>query len=61
MEDRPTPLQVNATRRAQPRYERAGPRREAVPIRAERGRVWLNGREVGGTAPRLAHLTRSYD
>jgi hypothetical protein len=26
-----------------------------------RGRVWLNGSEVGGTEPRFAHLAASYD
>jgi hypothetical protein len=25
------------------------------------GRAWINGREVGGTMPRHAHLTVSYD
>ena len=25
------------------------------------GRVWLNGREVGGADPRYAHLSRSHD
>jgi hypothetical protein len=27
----------------------------------EVGRAWINGREVGGTDPRYAHLDRSYD
>ena len=26
-----------------------------------RGRIWLNGRELGGPDPRYAHLSRSYD
>jgi hypothetical protein len=26
-----------------------------------RGRVWINGREVGGTEPRFAHLAAAYD
>ncbi|HEX8856439.1 MAG TPA: hypothetical protein VF752_12650 [Thermoleophilaceae bacterium] len=26
-----------------------------------RGRVWLNGSEVGGTDPRFSHLAASYD
>jgi hypothetical protein len=26
-----------------------------------RGRAWINGREVGGTDPRLAHLADSHD
>ena len=25
------------------------------------GRAWINGREVGGTEPRYAHLVESYD
>jgi hypothetical protein len=25
------------------------------------GRAWINGREVGGTDARYAHLGRSYD
>jgi hypothetical protein len=25
------------------------------------GRVWVNGRELGGTDPRHAHLTASFD
>ena len=25
------------------------------------GRVWVNGREVGGVDPRYAHLSRTYD
>ena len=26
-----------------------------------RGRAWINGREVGGTEPRLAHLGGGHD
>ena len=26
-----------------------------------RGRAWINGREVGGTEPRYAHLSVSHD
>lgn len=26
-----------------------------------RGRAWINGREVGGTNPRYAHLHRTHD
>jgi hypothetical protein len=25
------------------------------------GRVWVNGRELGGADPRFAHLTQSFD
>jgi hypothetical protein len=28
---------------------------------ADRGRAWLNGREVGGVDARYAHLGRSHD
>lgn len=27
----------------------------------ERGRAWINGREVGGVTARFEHLGRSYD
>jgi hypothetical protein len=33
-------------------------RRRLQPIG---GRAWINGRELGGTDPRFAHLTRSHD
>ncbi len=29
--------------------------------RQRAGRAWINGREVGGTDPRLAHLRAVYD
>ena len=38
--------------------------RRALRSRRERpskGRVWINGAEVGGPDPRFAHLARSYD
>jgi hypothetical protein len=31
------------------------------PLFVKGGRAWINGREVGGTDPRYAHLNRSYD
>jgi hypothetical protein len=31
------------------------------PVGRRRGRAWINGREVGGTEPRYAHLTVSHD
>jgi hypothetical protein len=45
--------------RARPRMPRVidASRRLARP----RGRVWLNGHEVGGTDPRYAHLGRGGD
>jgi hypothetical protein len=30
-------------------------------LTAARGRAWINGREVGGTDKRFAHLSRSHD
>jgi hypothetical protein len=45
--------------RARPRIPRVieARRRLDRPI----GRVWLNGREVGGPDPRYAHLAGSHD
>jgi hypothetical protein len=49
----------------------AGPRRRHIHLprvieasrrlAAPRGRAWINGREVGGTDKRFAHLSRSHD
>ena len=36
-------------------------RRQLATGAEVRGRAWINGREVGGTDPRLAHLAASYD
>ena len=36
-------------------------RRRLEPTPPPRGRAWINGREVGGTNPRYAHLHRSHD
>jgi hypothetical protein len=30
-------------------------------LRRSTGRVWINGREVGGPDPRYDHLARSHD
>jgi hypothetical protein len=35
-------------------------RRRLEAIRST-GRAWVNGREVGGTDPRVAHLSALYD
>jgi len=32
-----------------------------APRFMQAGRAWINGREVGGTDPRFAHLDRFYD
>lgn len=44
------------------RFRRRPPERP-IPASAlsTGGRAWINGREVGGTDPRYAHLDRSYD
>ena len=42
------------------RYRRVA-RVSEVRQAVRRGRVWVNGREVGGTDPRYAHLAASYD
>jgi hypothetical protein len=39
---------------------RLSPRRR-VSAERRRGRVWINGREVGGTDPRFAHLAAMHD
>jgi hypothetical protein len=57
-----TPLLTLASRRR-------SPLRGGTLTRAERGRnaggargrAWINGREVGGTEPRFAHLLGGYD
>jgi hypothetical protein len=36
-------------------------RRRLERARERLGRAWINGREVGGTSPRLAHLGRVHD
>jgi hypothetical protein len=38
---------------------RIPPKHRALKLR--NGRAWINGREVGGTDPRFAHLNDSYD
>lgn len=43
---------------ARRQLDRSGERRRD---RRSGGRVWVNGRELGGTDPRLAHLTESFD
>jgi len=56
-----TPLQPY--RSAKRRGSRDGPPRTGArgPLFTPGGRAWINGREVGGTDPRFAHLNRSYD
>ena len=50
------PLSAARTRPRMPRVIEA--RRQ---LERPAGRVWLNGREVGGSDPRYAHLGHSYD
>ena len=56
---RATVVPMTAARARDPRVPRAieARRRLDRPV----GRVWLNGREVGGPDPRYAHLGRTYD
>ncbi|MFL5918873.1 MAG: hypothetical protein ACJ74X_09130 [Gaiellaceae bacterium] len=56
---RATVVPLSAARARDPRMPRVIEARR----RLERptGRVWLNGREVGGADPRYAHLGRSHD
>jgi hypothetical protein len=35
--------------------------RQRLVAERGRGRAWINGREVGGTDQRFAHLARTYD
>ena len=53
-------LPIDEKRRG--RFRRRSPEpRLPAPSSADAGRAWINGREVGGTDPRYAHLSRSYD
>ena len=60
MNGAPVPLPRRPS--ADPRIVRAllAERREQRRARPP-GRAWINGREVGGTDPRYAHLSQSYD
>jgi hypothetical protein len=51
------PHRAAKKRAARPRAAR----QERPPLWTPGGRAWINGREVGGTDPRFAHLNRSYD
>ena len=55
---RATVVSMNAARRRDPRMPRVI---EASRRLRPTGRVWLNGREVGGADPRYAHLSSSHD
>jgi len=56
---RATVVPMNAARLRDPRMPRAIEARRR--LRRPTGRVWLNGREVGGADPRYAHLSSSHD
>ena len=52
----------SARRRPRAATERRVRSRITAPAEpASRGRAWINGREVGGTDPRLRHLAASHD
>ena len=53
-----TPLLMLAPRRARPQRS---PRDRTSEVGATRGRAWINGREVGGTPARFAHLLGGHD
>jgi hypothetical protein len=60
-------VSMTAARRRS-RAKRAGesaaarpPVSQSVPYFLNQGRAWINGREVGGSDPRYAHLNHSYD
>ena len=62
---RSTVVPLTAARSRDPRIPRAIEarrrlRRPAAPDRPT-GRVWINGREVGGADPRYAHLELGFD
>jgi hypothetical protein len=50
---------VSRAMAARRRLLRNAERRAGDEVRG--GRAWLNGRELGGTEPRLAHLAGSFD
>lgn len=62
---RSTVVPLTAPRSRDPRIPRAidARRRLARTASGERpaGRVWINGREVGGADPRYAHLEHGHD
>lgn len=54
--------QLHPTRAARARRNAAArPAKRREPLWDKSGRAWINGREVGGTDPRFAHLNNSYD
>ena len=56
---RATVVHMSAARARDPRMPRAIEARRRLD--RPTGRVWLNGREVGGADPRYTHLSRSHD
>jgi hypothetical protein len=56
---RNTVVHMTAARSRDPRMPRVIEARRR--LNRSTGRVWVNGREVGGDDPRYAHLSRSYD
>ena len=56
---RATVVPLSTARVRDPRMPRAIEARRR--LHRATGRVWVNGREVGGTDPRYAHLGRSHD
>ena len=56
---RATVVPMTAARARDPRIPRVIEARRQLS--RPTGRVWVNGREVGGDDPRYAHLGRTYD
>jgi hypothetical protein len=52
-------VSMAAARARDPRVPRAIEARRR--LRRPAGRVWVNGRELGGPDPRYAHLGRTHD
>jgi len=56
-----SPFIVLAPRRPSPRRADENERDRGRYDGEARGRVWINGREVGGTEARFAHLSGGHD
>lgn len=48
-------------RRLEPVIEARRRLADTADVARHGGRAWINGEEVGGVDPRLAHLSTSYD
>lgn len=55
------PFRLGRTLRGRDDDGAGRPPRGGRALKLKNGRAWINGREVGGTDPRFAHLDDSYD